>query len=143
MAIDLANMSGNVYLCADSTATTNSISCNVKFSNLALNRNANGNLEMTVDFESNGTVTINGHTATGTSMTDIAGFGGDAKVYEGTTSTTVAFAAALGAWSASIKGDTHPYSVFSSQWKKRGLGTFELTGSASGIVTLGQLMPTT
>ena len=139
MAVDLTNMSGNVILCADSTATTNSLACNVKFSNVAMNRGANGNMEMTIDFESDGAVTVNGFTAT--TAVDIAGFGGKANLYEGTVTTTVAFQADLGAWSASIKGDTHPYSSFDSQWKKTGLGTFQMTGSASGVATTGQLMP--
>ena len=143
MAVDLANMSGNVMLTADSTATTNSISCNVKFSNVAINRDANGNMEITVDFESNGVVTVNGFTDTGTNVLDIAGFGGAANLYEGTATTTAAFQAAFGSWSGAFAGDTFPYSVFSSQWKKSGLGTFQFSGSAGGLVTTGQFMPAT
>ena len=141
MAVDLANMNGNVRLCATAggTATTNNIQATVKFSGLDMAKDANGNMTGTVNFESTGDVTVNGFTAS--TAVDIAGFGGNAEMYEGITQTTTAFQMSVGNWSASITGDTHPYSVFSSQWKKSGLGTFQLTGSASGVISTGQLMP--
>jgi len=140
-APDLTGMNGNVILSAVTTATTDSFSFNAKFSNISMTRNVNGNMDTTVDFESDGVVTVTGFTATVGAQVEIAGYGGQAELFEGTVTTTAAFLISFGEWSASIAGDTSPYSVFGSQWKKTGLGTFQLTGSAAGVATGGQIIP--
>ena len=142
--IDIANFRGVTYLCADTTATTNSISGTFNYKNVKLTRAADGKLDFSADFVSDGSVNCFGFTATGTSAIDVAGWGGNAICYEGTvTSGTVyLFSVTLNAWSADIAMGTVEYSTFASQWKASKLTTGNVTGSVSGVATLGAIVPT-
>ena len=131
-AIVISNFTGTASFNADGT---NKLEGTFNFRRIGLSRPHDGKMDFSADFESDGAVALETWSETSpTSMTQIAGFSGGVTLPSG-------FNASFDAWSADINMDTVVYSTFDSQWKASKITTGNVTGSCSGVVTIGSPVP--
>lgn len=132
--LNLANWRGTVKLNAGpgSSSTANSIIATANITTVNPSKSAEGDAEITLNFESDGAVRLNGVTS-GTAS-DLKGWGGSVTLPSG-------FNVTLNAWSASITQGTTTYSVFDSRWQKSKQTTGIMTGSASGVLQAKAFAP--
>ncbi len=138
-AIVISSFKGTcTFSAGPGTATTNSVIGVFNFTNVRMEKGF-GTAEFSADVESDGTVTLEGFTATNlaTAVT-LAGFGGNATVSNATAS---ALQADFSSWALQFNIDTDVFQTFSSMWKNSKIIGGNVTGTVTGKLNNQKVVP--